>query len=76
MVEEKIVKVNLSRKMKNIPYWRRRAAFSRVLRKRLKDEKMKISQSLNERIWSLKGSEIRVKIVKDDKSTRAEPAEG
>ncbi len=75
MAEEKIVKVNLRKQMKSIPKWRRQAVFGRILRERLKSPKMKISQSLNEKIWSGKSLGIRLKIVKDDKSTRAEAVE-
>lgn len=75
MVEEKIVKVNLRRQMENMPKWKRRSSFARVLRNRLKNKKMKISKSLNERIWSMKTPVIRVKIVKDDKTVKAELVE-
>ena len=75
MAEEKIVKINLRKQMKSIPKWRRQAVFGRLLRKKLKNEKMKISQILNEKIWSTKSPKIRVKIVKDDKSVKAELVE-
>lgn len=72
---EKIVEVNLRKQMKSIPKWRRQVVFGRVLRERLKSAKMKISQKLNEKIWSSKSPKVRLKIVKDDKSTRAEAVE-
>ena len=72
MAEEKIVKINLRRRMKNIPRWKRKTAFGRLLRERLKSDKMKISQGLNEKIWSLKSPKVRVKIVKDGKLVKAE----
>ena len=75
MAEEKIVKVNLSRQLKNIPRWKRQAVFGRLVRKTLKIDKMKISQDLNEKIWSNKSPKVRLKIVKDDKSARAEFAD-
>ena len=75
MAEEKIVKINLRKQMENIPRWRRQAVFGRLLRKKLKNEKMKISQSLNEKIWSTKSPKVRVRIVKDDKSVKAELVE-
>ena len=72
MAEEKIIKINLRKQMKSIPKWRRNAAFSRFLKKRLHNDKLKISKNLNEKILSLKSPEIRLRIVKDDKSVRAE----
>ena len=75
MAEEKIVKINLRRRMKNMPRWKRKTIFGRLLRERLKSDKMKISQSLNEKIWSLKSPKIRIKVVKDDKSVKAELVE-
>jgi len=75
MAEEKIVKVNLWKQLKNIPRWKRQTVFARLLRKRLKIDKLKIAQSLNEKIWSAKSPKVRLKIVKDDKSTRAEVVE-
>ncbi len=75
MSEEKIVKVNLWRQLKNIPRWKRQTAFARLLGKTLKIDKMKMSQGLNEKIWSAKRPKVRLKIVKDDKSTRAEVVE-
>ena len=75
MAEEKIVKVNLRKQMKSIPKWRRQAVFGRLLRERLKNDEMKISQSLNEKIWSTKSPKVRLKIVKDDKTVKVEPVE-
>lgn len=75
MPEEKIIKLNLKNQLKSISKWRRRAALSRIIRKRLKNDKLKISQALNEKIWSTKGSKIRLKLVKDDKLVKAEPIE-
>ncbi|MEK6909836.1 MAG: hypothetical protein AABW61_02035 [Candidatus Aenigmatarchaeota archaeon] len=75
MAEEKIVKVNLWKQLKNIPRWKRQTVFSRLLGKRLKIDKMKMGQGLNEKIWSIKSPKVRLKIVKDDKSTRVEVVE-
>ena len=72
MVEEKIIRINLRKQMKNIPKWRRQAVFGRLLRERLKSDKMKIAQNLNEKIWSLKSPKVRLKLVKDDKSVKTE----
>ena len=72
MAEEKIIKINLRKRLKNIPKWKRQAVFCRVLRKRLADDKMKISQDLNEKIWSSKSLKVRVRLTKDGKLTKAE----
>lgn len=72
MPEEKLLKINLWKQMKNVPKWKRNAVFGRLLRKRLKSEKMKIGQSLNEKFWSGKSPKVRLKVVKDDKSVRAD----
>jgi len=75
MAEEKIVKINLRKQMKSIPKWRRKAVFGRLIRKKLKNDKIKIAQSLNEKIWSVKSPKVRLKIVKDDKTIKAELVE-
>ena len=74
MAEEKIVKVNLRRNLKNVPRWKRQTSLTKLLRKKLNSEKMKIGQGLNEKFWSTKSPKVRLKIIKDDKSTRAELA--
>ena len=75
MAEEKIVGINLRKELKNVPRWRRKAVFGRLIRKKLKDEKIKISQGLNEKIWSSGSPKVRLKLVKDEKTTKAELAE-
>ena len=72
MPEEKIVRINLRKQLNRIPKWKRRATFSRILRKRLKNDKMKIAQGLNEKIWLMKTPKVRLKIVKDEKIAEAE----
>ena len=72
MAEEKIIKINLRKRLKNTPKWKRQAVFGRVLRKRLAGDKMKISQDLNEKIWSSKSLKVRVRLTKDGKLTKAE----
>ena len=72
MAEGKSVKLNLRKEMKNIPKWKRRAVFARLIRKKLKNKDMKISQKLNEKLWSVETPKVRIKIVKDDKTTKAE----
>ena len=75
MAEEKIVGINLRKKLKNVPRWRRKAVFGKLIRERLKNEKMKIAQGLNEKIWSGKSPKVRLKLVKGEKTTKAELAE-
>ena len=75
MAEEKIVGINLRKELKNVSRWRRKAVFGRLIRKKLKDEKIKISQGLNEKIWSRSSPKVRLKLVKDEKTTKAELAE-
>lgn len=75
MPEEKLVKVNLRHHMRNIPRWRRQAVFGRMLKERLKNTKMRIAKTLNEKIWASKDPKVRLKVVKDDKSSRAEAVE-
>ncbi len=72
MAEEKIVTVNLRRKLESIPRWKRRASFGRILRETLKKD-VKIGQDLNSEM--MKGAvKVRIKITKDDKSIKAELA--
>jgi len=75
MAEEKVAKINLSKRLKIIPKWRRNTAFVRLLKEKVKSGKLKISQKLNEKIWSKKTSKIRLKLVKDDKTVKAEVVE-
>ncbi len=56
--------------MSNIPRWKRRASLGSFLRKKLNRD-LKISQKVNEKIWHNKNQKIRIRIVKDDKSVKA-----
>ena len=71
MVEERIVKVNLRKRLKSIPRWKRQSVMGKLLRNKLKIAELKISQDLNEKMWSGKNAKIKLKIVKDGKSVRA-----
>lgn len=71
MVEERIVKVNFRKRLKSIPRWKRQSVMGKLLRNKLKIDKLKISQDLNEKIWSGKNAKIKLKIVKDGKSVKA-----
>ncbi len=75
MAEEKIVKINLRNKLKDVPRWRKRAVIARLIKERLKSSKMKISQKLNDHILSGNGLKFRLKLVKDDKQVKAELAD-
>ncbi len=72
MAEEKLVKLNLRKELKKVPVWKRQSAFAKIIREKFKDDNLKISQGLNEKFWSEKNPKIRVKIVKDEKTTRVE----
>lgn len=80
MPEEKILTINLRKKLLKVPRWRRakdQMKFLReLLKKRTKAEKIKIGKELNEKIWSRSASKpvmkIRVRVSKDDKTTSAE----
>lgn len=74
MAEEKIVTVNLRRKLENIPKWRRQAAFGRIFRATMKNNDLKIGKNLNDKALS-GATKVRVKITKDEKSTKAELVE-
>jgi large subunit ribosomal protein L31e len=80
MAEEKIIIVNLKKKLLKTPKWRRSKEAMNILKEILKkqrSEKIKIDKRINEKIWS-KGIEnppakLRLKIVRlDDKSIRVE----
>ena len=70
MAEEKIVKINIRRHLLKVPKWERKMKLGRILRKELNKD-LVIDQKLNEKLWSHKGSKIRLKLVKDDKSVKA-----
>jgi ribosomal protein L31E len=80
MPEEKIITINLRKKVLKIPRWRRAKDqmkfLKELLEKKTKTEKIKIGKGLNEKIWSRSASKpvmkIRIKLTKDDKTTTAE----
>lgn len=81
MVEEKIITINLRKKITEKTRWKRCKITLRllkdILKKRTKSEKIKIDKKLNEKIWS-KSSEkpltrLRMKLTKqDDESIKVE----
>ena len=80
MVDEKIMTLNLRKKMVKISRWKRARDYSRIfreiLKKKLKTKKIKIDKKLNEKIWK-RGIEnpplkIRIKAIKQDDGFKIE----
>lgn len=81
MVEEKIITINLRKKVIEKARWKRSESIVRllkdVLKKQTKAEKIKIDKKLNEKIWR-RGAEkpptkLRIKLIKlDDGSVKVE----
>jgi large subunit ribosomal protein L31e len=81
MVEEKIVTINLRKKIIEKARWKRSKTALRILReilkKQTKSEKIKIDKKLNEKIWSRSSerplAKLRIKVTKlDDGSVKVE----
>lgn len=73
MVEEKIVKINLRRQLTKVPRWRRKDSFIKLLKRKIKTNKIVIDKKLNERNWSRYNPKVRLRIIKrDDKSVKIE----
>lgn len=77
MAEEKIFNLNLRKQFVKVARWRRAKDFTQLLRKilkkKLKTDKIKIDKKLNEKIWE-RGMEnppakLRIKTVKQDDGT-------
>lgn len=81
-MEEKVITINIRKKLLKMPKWRRASHAARILREVLEKKfktKIKLSGSINEKIWakSIENpvSKLRVRIVKvDEKTYRAELA--
>lgn len=71
MAEEKIVKINLRKQLSKVPKWKRKGRFSALLRRRLKTKDLVVNPKLNERVWSNNSLKVKLKIVKEDKSVKA-----
>jgi large subunit ribosomal protein L31e len=77
MVEEKILTINLRKKMIKVAKWRRSKDYVKFLKENLKrnfkTDKIKIDQKLNEKIWkrSIENPplKIRIKAIKSDDGT-------
>jgi large subunit ribosomal protein L31e len=81
MADERILTINLKKRIVRGPKWRRNSYGMRLIRelikKHAKVEKVKIDKSLNEKMWSKSVQKpptiLRLKIVKvDDKTVKAE----
>ena len=80
MADEKIITINIRKKLKEAPYWRRSDSASRIIRdilQRHSKKKIKIDKSLNEKIWERSiqhpQTKLKIKIISiDDKTARAE----
>jgi len=81
MAEEKVLTINLKKKIVRGPKWRRNSYGMRLIRemikKHAKAENVKIDKSLNEKMWSRSSHDpptvFRLKIIKvDDKTVKAE----
>lgn len=74
MVEEKILTLNLRKKMLKVAKWRRAKSYMQFLREKLeknfKTKKIKIGKMLNEKIWerSIENPpfKVRIKATKSD----------
>ncbi len=82
MAEEKIMVINLRKKVLERPRWERSKStltiLKDVLKKQTKTEKIKIDKNLNEKIWSRSKplTKLRIKIIKsDDGSVKVELVE-
>ncbi len=75
MAEEKIVKFNLKKRLVKVPRWKRKGSFMRLLKRRVKGDKIFVSSKLNESFWKSGKAAIRVKIIKDGKSVKLETVE-
>lgn len=81
MIDEKILTINMKKRIVKGPKWRRNSYGIRVIRQLVKRhskaEKVNIDKSLNEKLWS-KGVQnpptiLRLKIIKvDDKTVKVE----
>ena len=77
MADEKIVTVNLRKKVLKAPRWNRSKRAVKLLKeflaKQVKVERLLVDNSVNEKIWKEKPNKLRLKLVKvDDKTFRAE----
>jgi len=67
MSEERVVNINLRKKVIKDPVWRRREIIVREIKKFFgkKAKEVKISEKLNKAIWSSKDYKFRIIVKKD-----------
>jgi large subunit ribosomal protein L31e len=78
--EGKVMTINLRKELVGKPYWRRTkdatSILRKILKKKTKSEKILIGKKLNDVLWSRgiqnPAMKLRVKIVKDGETVRAE----
>lgn len=83
MADEKIITINIRKKLKETPYWKRSSTAARMIRDILKKNSkktVKIEKSLNEKIWERSiqkpRTKLKIKITSiDDKTSKAELVE-
>lgn len=83
MADEKIITINLRKHTNKSPYWERSRAASHILRELLQrhsKKKIKIDNSLNEKVWERSiqhpSTKLKIKITSiDDKTAKAELVE-
>lgn len=73
MAEEKILTINLRKELAKKPRWKKQkeavAALKEIIRRRTRNEEVKIGKKLNEKIWSRERppTRLRVKLTKEEK---------
>lgn len=83
MADEKIITINIRKKLKEAPYWRRSSSAARIVKEMLQKhskKKVKLDGSINEKIWqrSIQHPQMKLKIKItsiDDKTAKAELVE-
>ena len=83
MADEKIITINIRKKLKAGPYWRRSSAASKLIRDILQKhskKRIKIDKSINEKVWKSgmqsPNTKLKIKIISvDDKTAKAELVE-
>ncbi len=76
MAKEKILTMNLRKDVLKVPQWKRSTTFMRLLKKRIGNKNISISESVNKKIWSRGGKKppavLRVKVIETDGKVKVE----
>jgi ribosomal protein L31E len=83
MADEKIITINIRKKLMMTPYWNRSGTAARMIRdilQRHSKKRIKIDKSLNEKVWERSiqhpKTKLKIKISSiDDKTSKAELVE-